>query len=300
MRRLFWWCCCCCCCRFRNVDTERFWEGLRGQVLERAGYPIDSPVCPGNVTARKQEGIAPSQIAGLVIGVVIGLLLLAGVLMLIFVMRSHDSGFLHGPLKTLSATMQRRRRSESSGGGAGGTCSGSGPSGGGLDGDGDSPASGSGDMFASPLLRPPPVPPGYLQHQRSTLQHLSTASSGLTTAASWVTRGSNSSLQVLAAESPAGSMVLVNEDSPFAHVGTPVVAGAATPAGASGVLHVARQASSLAADTPTSSSAGAVHRTTDSFGSGTPFVSRGSGHGSKKDLLALAAAGAAAGGAVAQ
>lgn len=253
--------------RFRNYETERFWEGLRSQVLERAGLPSSSSTCPSNATHSKQEPFAPSQIAGMVIGVVIGLLLLAGVLMLIFVVRSHNGHHMRlGSLRKLSAIGRRRRDTDSS------------PP---PEGDGESPASGSGDAFVSPLLHA-----GHGQRLLLTQQ----GSAGNSSSASWAMRNSTTSSiadsMAVRPDSVPDPMCMVSEESPFAVPGSglsSVIPAAALTPGA-----VQRQPSSLAGDTHISSSVGG-HRHTDSFGSGTPHVSRGSGHGSKKDLLAFAA-----------
>lgn len=242
-------------------------------MLERAGLPPDSRVCPANATSRgTQETFAPSQIAGMVIGVVIGLLLLAGVLMLIFVVRSHEGGSpWKDPLRKLSLMSGRR------------------PTDGGVSSsprDGDSPGSGSGEAFSSPLLH---LPPG--QQLRTLQQQSSLASSSLQTASSWQSArangGSSVTSMIVRPDSQTDFMSVVNEESPFAaaRAGTNVQH---LPAAALVGPSVIRQASSLAGDTATDSSGG-YHRT-DSMGSGTPYVSRGSVHGSKKDLLALAAA----------
>jgi hypothetical protein len=246
------------------------------QVLERAGLPPNSETCPANVTSRaSQDSFAPSQIAGMVIGVVIGLLLLAGVLMLVFVVRAHDGGSLwKGPLRKLSMV----RSKPGAGGGAGGAGSSS-------PGDGDSPASGSGEVFTSPLLHLPPRPPGQQQ------QLLLGGPGSLQTASSWqsarVSGSSVTSSMVVRPDSQADSMSVLNEDSPFAAVRGQHTNAQHLPAAALAGPSVYRQASSVAGDTDSS---GGYHRTTDSMGSGTPLVSRGSIHGSKKDLLALAAA----------
>jgi hypothetical protein len=87
-------------------------------------------------------------------------------------------------------------------------------------------------------------------------------------------------------DSQTDFMSVVNEESPFA--GARSINIQQLPAAALAGPHVVRQTSSLAGDT-VSDSSGGCHRTTDSMGSGTPCVSRGSVHGSKKDLLALAA-----------
>lgn len=240
------------------------------QVLERAGMPPNSEKCPANVTSRaSQESFAPSQIAGMVIGVVIGLLLLAGVLMLVFVVRAHDGGSLwKGPLQKLSMV---GRKPAGGGGGSGSP------------GDGGSPASGSGEAFTSPLLHLPPRPPPQ--------QQLLAGPGSLQTASSWqsarVSGSSVTSSMVVRPDSQADSMSVLNEDSPFAAGRGPHTNAQHLPAAALAGPSVFRQASSVAGDTDSS---GGYHRTTDSMGSGTPLVSRGSIHGSKKDLLALAAA----------
>lgn len=202
-------------------------------------------------------------------GVVIGLLLLAGVLMLIFVVRAHDGGFLRlGSLKVMSL---RRRPTDG----------GSSPSGG-----ADSPVSGSGDRFTSPLLNG--------NGARLLVQQASAGGSSVLTTSSWATRGSTSSCAGsvgVGANDPIEQMSVVNEESPFAV--SVSRAQHLQHAGSGGPGLVARQSSSTAADTPSSSTTG-CHRATDSFGSGTLFGSKGSAGGSKKDLLALAAAGAAA------
>jgi hypothetical protein len=206
----------------------------------------------------------------MVIGVVIGLLLLAGVLMLIFVVRSSEGGFLgFKSLKQLSVSGGRRP-----GGGS------SSP------GDGDSPASGSGDVFTSPLLHLPH--PASAKGSSLAQQSLLNASS-LQTAGSWQSRASasNSTASMLVRpDSHSDFMTVVNEESPFAGARSGPMQQ--LPAAALAGPHVVRQTSSLAGDT-VSDSSGGYHKTTDSLGSGTPFVSRGSAHGSKKDLLALAA-----------
>lgn len=250
------------------------------QVLERAGLPPNSETCPANVTSRaSQESFAPSQIAGMVIGVVIGLLLLAGVLMLVFVVRAHDGGSLwKGPLRKLSVMGRKPAGGSGGGGGSGGS-----------PGDGSgSPASGSGEAFTSPLLHLPPRPPPPQQ------QLLAGGPGSLQTASSWqsvrVSGSSVTSSMVVRPDSQADSMSVLNADSPFAAVrGGPHTNAQHLPAAALAGPSVFRQASSVAGDTDSS---GGYHRTTDSMGSGTPLVSRGSIHGSKKDLLALAAAAA--------
>lgn len=264
---MYLYCCCFCCCRFRNSETERFWEGLRQQVLERAGLPPDSRNCPANATSRSThtEAFAPSQIAGMVIGVVIGLLLLAGVLMLIFMVRSTEGGFLR--LKSLKLLSMSGGRHPDGGSNS--------------PGDGDSPASGSGVVFTSPLL--------HLPHKASSLAHqTSLNASSLQTASSWQSRASASSAtsMMVRPDSQADLMSVVVEESPFA--GARGIIGQQLPAAALAGPHMVRQTSSLAGDT-VSDSSGGYHRTTDSMGSGTPYVSRGSLHGSKKDLLAAGA-----------
>lgn len=260
--------------RFRNTETERFWEGLRQQVLDRAGLPINNPHCPSTHSTQKQDAFAPSQIAGMVIGVVIGLLLLAGVLMLIFMVRASDGSFL-GPLKSLS---KRKRRTDDG--------ASSSPAG---DRDGDSPGSGSGEVFTSPLLH---ASAGH----SARLAHQSTGGSSVMTNGSWATRASGSSQNssmLVHTDSVTDAMSVVNEESPFA-IGSghaqhlPIAALAAGMAG----MAVMRQSSSITGDNGSDDTNG---RVTDSIGSGTQFVSKGSGHGSRKDLAALAAAGAAGG-----
>jgi hypothetical protein len=78
-------CCTAPCRRFRNDETERFWEGLRQQVLDRAGLPSTSTVCPTEAAASQRgKGAAqtPQQSAGIVMGVIMAVLL-AGVVMLL-------------------------------------------------------------------------------------------------------------------------------------------------------------------------------------------------------------------------
>lgn len=260
---------CCPVYRFRNTETERFWEGLRQQVLDRAGLPINNPHCPSTHSGQKQDAFAPSQIAGMVIGVVIGLLLLAGVLMLIFMVR--DGTFL-GPLKALS---KRRRRTDDG--------VSSSPAG---DRDGDSPGSGSGEVFSSPLLH------GSAAHS-TRLAHQSTCGSSVITNGSWATRATGSSQNssmLVHTDSVTDAMSVVNEESPFA-IGNGHAQHLPIAALAAGMA-VMRQSSSITGDNGSDDTNG---RVTDSIGSGTPFVSKGSGHCSRKDLAALAAAGAAGG-----
>jgi hypothetical protein len=206
----------------------------------------------------------------MVIGVVIGLLLLAGVLMLIFVVRSSEGGFLRfNPLKHLSVSGGRRPDGGSS-----------------SPGDGDSPASGSGDVFTSPLLHLPHQ--GCVQNS-SPARQPSLIASSLQTAGSWQSRASasNSAASLLVRpDSQNDLMSVVKEESPFA--GARGINMQQLPAAALAGPQVVHQGSSLAGDT-VSDSSGGYHRTSDSMGSGTPFVSMGSVHGSKKDLLALAA-----------
>lgn len=91
------------CCRFRLMETERFWEGLRQQVLERAGLPPDSKVCPAVAEAMaaasalqrpRPTAQTPQQTAGIVMGVIMAVLM-AGVVMLLHKAWMPGPGSMH-------------------------------------------------------------------------------------------------------------------------------------------------------------------------------------------------------------
>jgi hypothetical protein len=122
--------------RFRDAETERFWNGLRSQVLARAGLPPDSKECPSEnpLAAAYSNGsappgsMAPSQVAGIVIGIVLGVLLL-GVGVLLLISRRHSGkggkggGGASGSLKQLDSLRQLSWSRKGGGGGGGaGSC----------------------------------------------------------------------------------------------------------------------------------------------------------------------------------